>query len=177
MYIKSSVSVIPLLLLLALFTACSKQTSTTRPPIAGTVKKVIDGDSFELLTADNSVIRVKMEGIDASEKGMPFYNESRKFLKHLCLGKAVRFLPNGICVYNKQMGMTFLENGTELGHEMVREGMAWQVSKFNTDKKLYALEARARLEHRGLWIQDNPVPPRTVRKYRRMGTSRKDFIF
>lgn len=177
MYIKSPVLIL-LFLLLALLSACGRLANTpSQQPITGTVKKIIDGDSFELLTDGNSLIRVKMEGIDAPEKGMPFYNESRKFLKHLCLGKEVRFLPNGVHIYNKQMGMTFLDDGTELGHEMVRQGMAWQVSKFNTDKKLYALEAQARLEHRGLWIQDNPVPPRNVRKYRRMGTSRKDFIF
>lgn len=160
------------------FSACNRNhNAAERTTISGTVKKVIDGDSFELLTADNTLIRVKMEGIDAPEKGMPFYDESKKFLKHMCLGKLVRFLPNGVCVYNKQMGMTFLNNGTELGHEMVRAGMAWQVNKFNTDKKLYSLEAQARLEHRGLWIEENPVPPRNVRKYRRMGTSRKDFVF
>ena len=57
--------------------------------ISGTVVSIIDGDTYDLLLKGNRKIRVRMEGIDAPEKGMPFYKVSKNYLAQLCFNKKV----------------------------------------------------------------------------------------
>ena len=40
--------------------------------VKGSVVTVIDGDTYDLLVNGNQTIRIRMEGIDAPERGMPF---------------------------------------------------------------------------------------------------------
>jgi micrococcal nuclease len=51
-----------------------------------TVKRVIDGDTVELLGGD----RLRLLGIDTPEKDEPFYDRARQFLETLTLGKTAR---------------------------------------------------------------------------------------
>lgn len=135
--------------------------------VEGEVVKVVDGDTYDLQTS-NRTIRVKMEGIDAPEKGMRFYKESKKYLHDLCFGRKVLFVPNGISKFNKQIGFTYLIGGLELSHEMVRSGYAWHFKKYNSDNNIYKLELQARISKRGIWSDSNPVSPRIVRRLRKI---------
>ena len=51
-----------------------------------TVIKVIDGDTVELPGGD----RLRLLGIDTPERDEPYYDEARKFLEKISLGKPVR---------------------------------------------------------------------------------------
>ncbi len=44
-----------------------------------------------LLLEDKTTIRIRMDGIDAPEKGMPFYKVSKKYLGELCFNKNVTY--------------------------------------------------------------------------------------
>lgn len=48
--------------------------------ITGKVVAIIDGDTIDLLTADKTTIRIRLNGIDAPEKGQPFGNTAKEFL-------------------------------------------------------------------------------------------------
>jgi endonuclease YncB( thermonuclease family) len=52
--------------------------------VRGKVIAIIDGDTYDLLINGNTTLRVRMEGIDAPEKGMPFYRVSKEYLSGLC---------------------------------------------------------------------------------------------
>lgn len=51
----------------------STETMDSGGIIEGKVIGIIDGDTFDLLNDSNKTYRIRMEGIDAPEKGMPFY--------------------------------------------------------------------------------------------------------
>jgi endonuclease YncB( thermonuclease family) len=157
------------LLLLPMAGCKQKATTSNNAIIEGEVVKIVDGDTYDLQTADGT-IRVKMEGIDAPEKGMRFYKESKKYLHDLCFGRIVAFKPNGICKYNKQIGFTYLSGGLELSHEMVRAGYAWHFKKYNSDSNIYKLELQARISKIGIWADGNPISPRIVRRLRKTRT-------
>jgi endonuclease YncB( thermonuclease family) len=38
---------------------------------------VVDGDTYDLMDTGNVKIRIRMDAIDAPEKGMPFYQASK----------------------------------------------------------------------------------------------------
>jgi len=64
--------------------------------------------------------------------------------------------------------------GVDANAEQVRRGWAWVFIRYAPkDSPLYRLEAEARADKRGLWADDEPVPPwgwrRGTGKLRRIG--------
>jgi endonuclease YncB( thermonuclease family) len=152
----------------------------THPPVSseiiyGTVYNIIDGDTYDLLLEDHEIIRVRMEGIDAPEPGMPYSNLSKNYLGKLCFNKKVKVHKTGQDG-DRIIGFTFLYDGTELSHEMIKAGMAWHFIKYNNDEDLMELEIEARKAKRGLWKDKNPFPPWEIRKLRRQGISTKSLF-
>ena len=86
----------------------------------GKVIKVLDGDTFELLMEGNETVKVRMEGIDAPEGGMPYYRVAKNYLSDLCAGKEVTIEIKEKDHYGRYIALTYLEDGRELSHEMVR---------------------------------------------------------
>jgi endonuclease YncB( thermonuclease family) len=51
------------------------------------------------------------------------------------------------------------EDGTELNHEMIKAGLAWHYKEFNSDEDLSKPELEARNAKKGLWSDNEPMPP------------------
>ena len=141
--------------------------------IIGKVIKVLDGDTYDLLLEGNRKIRVRMEGIDAPEGGMPYYKKATKYLGELCQGQTIKVEKTGIDQYGRTLGFSYLNDGRELSREMLKAGYAWHYKQYNTDSKFAALENEARRAKRGLWQDANPIAPWEIRKLRRQGISTK----
>jgi len=65
-----------------------------------------------------------------------------------------------------------LKDGRNVGHELLKEGLAWWQRSASNDASLEVLEELARASGKGLWSEPNPVPPwkwkatkKTSRKY------------
>jgi endonuclease YncB( thermonuclease family) len=65
-----------------------------------------------------------------------------------------------------------LHDGRNVGHELLKEGLAWWQTSGPGDRSLENLEELARASRKGLWSDSNPVPPwkwkapsKTSRKY------------
>lgn len=141
--------------------------------VYGIVFSIVDGDTYDILIEDNKKIRIRMEGIDAPETGMPFSQVSKNYLGKLCFNKNVKVHVTELD--NKRyIGFSYLDDGTELSHEMIRAGLAWHFTKYNTDKDLANLEIEARDAKIGLWKDNNPMPPWENRRLHRQGISTKD---
>lgn len=139
----------------------------------GKVIHIVDGDTYDLLIEGNKTIRIRMDGIDAPERGMPFYKVSKKYLGQLCLQKQVKLKSTGKDANNRYLGFTYLNDGTELGHAMIKAGLAWHFKKYNSDKDLAQLEINARNAKLGIWSEVNPTPPWKIRELHRKGISTK----
>lgn len=161
-----------LTLFVFLFVFCSscngkKAHPEKRITISGKVIHIADGDTYDLLTADKKTIRVRMDGIDAPERSMAFYKVSKNYLSELCMNKRIKIVKTDTDRYGRVVAFSYLENGKELGHEMVKAGMAWHFKKYNSDNDLAKLEIEARKAKRGLWIDPKPVPPWEYRKLKK----------
>ncbi len=142
--------------------------------VSGKVIAIIDGDTYDILLQDNKTVRVRMEGIDAPERGMPYYQKSKKYLSDLCYGKHIKIKITGVDDYKRILAYSYLEDGRELSQEMIKAGLAWHYKKYNSDKTLSYLEKKARNQKKGLWSEKNPMPPWTNRRLHRQGISTKD---
>ena len=141
--------------------------------ISGKVVKVFDGDTYDLLLEDKTTVRVRMEGIDAPESGMPFSKKAKQYLGELCQGQTVTICTTELDQYGRTISFSYLEDGRELSREMLKAGFAWHFKRYNSDPELAALEEEARQAKRGLWKDKNPMPPWENRKLHRQGISTK----
>ncbi len=133
---------------------------------------VADGDTFSILS-DKKVIRIRVEGIDAPEKGMPYYKVSKQYLSTLCFNKWISLKVITVDRYGRIVARVILPNGKDISTQMIKNGMAWHYKHYSKDKLLAAYEIRARKNKVGLWKDKNPMAPWEVRKLHRKGISTK----
>lgn len=159
------------ILFLVFFTSCiissTKQEIPEESSVTGKVIHIADGDTYDLLTDDKQTIRIRMEGIDAPERGMAFYKVSKNYLGELCMGKTIKVVKTDTDRYGRLIGFSYLSDGSEIGSLMIKAGMAWHYKQYSTDENLAQLEIEARDAKRGLWYDKNPIAPWEHRKQQR----------
>ncbi len=142
------------------------QTKVATPieEMSGKVIKIVDGDTYDILFDNHATKRIRMAGIDAPERGMPFYKIAKDYLGTLCFGKTVRIEQTNRDKYNRVVAKTFLDNGGELGLLMIENGYAWHYRDYSSDLKLAEAETEARHSRKGIWADENPQAPWERRK-------------
>ena len=112
-----------------------------------------------------------LAGIDAPEGGQAFGNTSRQTLSDEVFGKDVTVEWYKLDRYGRMVGKVLVD-GRDVCLEQVKAGLAWHYKYYQgeqslEDRKLYAdAEDEARLERRGLWVDENPVAPWKFRRGR-----------
>jgi micrococcal nuclease len=130
----------------------------------GKVVGIADGDTISVMH-DGKAEKVRLNGIDAPEKGQPFTNRAKQFVSELAFGREVRVETKGQDRYGRSIGELFLPDGRILNHEIVKAGFAWWFRRYApNDKELERLETEARDAKRGLWVDPEAVPPWEFRK-------------
>ena len=134
----------------------------------GKVVAVADGDSITVLR-DRQQVKVRLVDIDAPEKAQPFGTRSRQALGALVHRHEVLVVERGKDRYQRILGRVY-RGDLDVNAEQVCQGMAWVFRQYTKDASLYAVEAEAREQKRGLWRDPDPVPPWEWRKERRSGS-------
>ena len=130
---------------------------------SGQVIGISDGDTLTVLV-DKKPIKIRIAEIDAPESKQPFGTRSKKSLSDLCF----QALADVVEVARDRYGRTVARvncGGRDVATEQVRAGMAWIYDRYSrADSPLYAEQAAAKAERRGLWADKDPVPPWEWRK-------------
>ena len=124
---------------------------------------VADGDTLTALDDGNTQHRIRIDGIDAPERGQPFGTVARDRMTALAKGKTATIHGHGNDRYGRLLATVEID-GDDLGHRLVTEGLAWHYVQFNNDPQLAAAEQQARAARRGLWADAKPEPPWEWRK-------------
>lgn len=82
------------------------------------IVKIVDGDTYDILL-DGIQTRIRMDGIDAPERGMAFYKKSKEYLGQLCIGKHIRLEGEKKDRYGRLIAKSYLPDGRELGEPVV----------------------------------------------------------
>ncbi|AYL96842.1 thermonuclease family protein [Mucilaginibacter celer] len=153
-----------LLLTLLILAGCNP--NNTKQPEADVYKvvKVKDGDTLGLLSSDNQEVTVRLAEIDCPEKSQAFGQAAKKFTSDLCFGKQVRLIGGEHDRYGRTVAQVVLIDGTNVNHELVKNGYAWQYKAYSKSIELAGLEQEARNSHLGLWQDPNPTPPWEFRR-------------
>jgi len=138
---------------------------------AARVVTVHEGDRLTIYhNGRNEAIYLK--DIDCPELKQP-YGEQAKHVTAAFIGNrevVVRGLTRD--KEGRVSAEVLLLDGRNVGHELLKEGLAWRRRSASSDASLEVVEELARASHKGLWADPNPVPPwrwkaakKTSRKY------------
>ena len=149
------------------------------------VERVIDGDTFEGHVIQNpktaynpgvnpwmvqlTKIVVRINGIDAPERGQFYGDVATLHLQWLISGKAVGLKLKQRDSYGRWIASAYLD-GADIAEELLQQGLAWHYKEYDNNPRYAQLEAEARQDGRGLWCDDQAVPPwewRRMSKYER----------
>jgi micrococcal nuclease len=129
------------------------------------VKQVVDGDTIVTETGE----RIRLIGVDTPENGYAskkpterFGKEAAEFTRRMVEGKRVRLeydQANAVRGYTdttpqkRILAYVFLEDGTLLNAEIIRQGYGYALSKypFARMEEFRRLEREARENRRGVW--------------------------
>ncbi len=140
---------------------------TVLADFTGPVISVLDGDTIEILH-DRHPKRVRLHGIDCPEKDQAYGHAAKLAASVLVFGKEVTIHPFGKDKYGRTIADVFLLDGTNVNHELVKDGWCWWYREYAPgDRELERLEQDAREAKKGLWGDPAPVPPWVYRKARR----------
>jgi len=148
-----------------LLTLCSAGAET----ITGRVVGATDGDTVKILDENQSQHTIRLAGIDAPEKRMPFGNTSKQHLASLIFEKSVEVEAEKVDRYGRRIGKIILK-GQDANLAMIQAGMAWHYKQYQNeqseeDRLTYSgAEKIARIGYVGLWREPNPTPPWQHRK-------------
>ncbi len=156
---------ITLFILLA-FCFASVRCDADVAPVSGRVVSIADGDTFTVMMRGQKV-KVRIHGIDAPERNMPFYKASKNYLADLIGNRQVMLTLVEKDRYGRWVARVRLTDKTDVGSKMVAAGMAWHFTRYSSDRKMASLQKKARAAKLGLWRDPKPMPPWEVRKTRR----------
>jgi len=125
-----------------------------------TVERVIDGDTI-VVTDGDKIEKVRLIGVDTPETVHPkkpveyFGKEASAFTKSMCEGKKVRleYDQTKRDKYNRLLAYVYLEDGTFLNAEIVKQGYGHAYTRFPFKylEEFREYEREAREDKRGLW--------------------------
>lgn len=155
-----------LLLLTCLFFLNNYGSNNITVEQSGTVVKIVDGDTFDLLTKDKTTLRVRMYGIDCPEKKQDFYQSAKNALAAYIFKKNVQLKITGHDRNRRVIARVYC-NGQNINLAMIKNGFAWHFSKYSSDSNFAQAESQARVAKLGLWKKPAPVAPWEFRKQRK----------
>ena len=140
--------------------------------IEGIVRAVYDGDTVLLATREQSRLKVRLYGIDAPETakpdapGQPFGTVAKRTLMYKIMETAGLGGDRDTDQYQRAVAVIRYA-GRDINREMVSEGMAWAYRRYLAGpyaSEYIGSEEVARVRHKGLWRDDNPLPPWEFRR-------------
>jgi endonuclease YncB( thermonuclease family) len=155
----------------------------------GKVVGVADGDTLTVLDADRTTHRIRLNGIDAPEKGQPYGTRAKEQLAALAFGKPVVVVWNKRDRYGRIVGQVRLaapaacttpacSDSGDVGLALIESGLAWHYKRYQNeqaaeDRTRYArAEELARSHRAGLWHDAHPIAPWDYRSNHRAEAAR-----
>lgn len=134
--------------------------------VEGTVSRISDGDTLQVITPEGTKLRVRLYGCDTpetekinrrtgqvSKPGQPYGEEAMRALQAKIYRKYVRVDIIDIDRYRRMVSLVWLGN-RNINLEMVREGYAEAYREYLEEpyrSQFIDAEMMAQADHRGIW--------------------------
>ena len=131
--------------------------------LSSDVVGIMDGDTIELRMVSSDArtktrvgknLRIRLAHVDCPERGMPFYQNAKRFTSEKCYRKTVKIVHNNeYDRYGRLVGEVILPGGTNLNQELVKAGLATHFKKYSSSGIYSNLEIKARISKVGIWSE------------------------
>jgi endonuclease YncB( thermonuclease family) len=152
--------------ILVLVTAAIFGCAAKSRDLTGRVVAIADGDTLTVLDSSHTQHKIRLAGIDAPEKAQAYGNRARQALAAKVFDQWVRVEVIDVDRYRREVGRIYLGDRF-INAEMVEDGLAWRYPQYDKRGEFTGREAEAREHHRGLWADDDPLPPWEFRRLKR----------
>ncbi len=122
------------------------------------VMSVQEGDRITIYHSGRTQT-LYLRGIDCPDPKQPYGKQAKRTTAAFVGGRDVTVRGMHQDRTGKAVAEVLLLDGRNVGHELVKEGLAWVRPDTSAGKQLAEVQELARAEHRGLWSEPNPVPP------------------
>lgn len=154
----------PLILYIVLLLTIS-QTALYANVLTGKVVSVTDGDTIKVLVKNNTLYKIRLNGIDAPERSQAFGKKSKVNLSKLVSGEIVDVHYKKKDRYGRILGTIYVDNH-DVNLRQIEDGYAWVYRRYCKRSDYYKAEEYARNRKLGLWYDKYPIPPWEYRKRR-----------
>ncbi len=122
---------------------------------------VTDGDTITVEPIDGGeLVKIRLHGIDAPERNQPYGVVATGFVFAVALYQTVDVRGQGKDRYGRSVALVIMHNGESLQSAMLRAGLAWVWPRYcRKCDEWKNLQEAAKRAGRGLWAEENPVPP------------------
>jgi micrococcal nuclease len=115
------------------------------------VVSVIDGDTVDAVPAgETRAIRIRLEGIDAPERGEAFSDRARTLARVLLLDQQVEIEGRNVDRYGRLVAR-LIAGGQDASLALVKAGLACHYTFYSSDPLLARAQAEAQLGGAGFW--------------------------
>lgn len=135
------------------------------------VMTVHEGDRVTIYHNGKNEI-VFLQDVDCPALKQPYGKQAKRATGAYIGGREVIVRGLKRDAHGRIMAEVLLPDGRNVGHELLKEGLAWWTRAKSSDPSLENMEELARASAKGLWSEPNPVPPwkwktakKTGRKY------------
>lgn len=144
------------------------------PPkkVKGKVVRIVDGDTFELLV-NKTTYKIRLNAIDAPEKGQDYYERSKQALSNLVFNTTVTVELLRQDKFQRWIGEVYSADGQYVNGRMISDGFAWHYTAYSESAPLAAAQATAKKQKLGLWSLSKPIAPWEFRADKRKNKPRK----
>lgn len=111
------------------------------------VARIIDGDTFE--TKEKQIVRI--DGIQAPEKGLCGFEEATKTLSDITRNKRVYIKTVYLDAYRRMVAKVYLADGVNLAYKLAQKGSVYVNQKSKSDSVLLGFGEEAREKNRGIF--------------------------
>ena len=138
--------------------------SLSAATLTGRTIRIIDGDTIVVLGPGNAQYKIRLQGIDAPERGQAYGAKSKEHMSELVAGRFVAVEYEKRDRDGRIVGKVVVGK-EDAGLEQIKVGLAWHYKKYQdeqteTDRQLYSeAETAARIKKYGLWQDPHAVPP------------------
>ena len=120
------------------------------------VDRVTDGDTIVLMDRT----RVRLHGIDAPERDQPYGPVATSALEYMG-GRAIYYVETDKDRYDRMLATLYhSKEGYNINASLVCAGFAWWYERYAPENQLLEdCQKEAREAPKGLWEDDDPMPP------------------
>jgi len=143
---------------------CSYAKTKSTGVITGKVIGISDGDTLTVLDANHQQFKVRLAGIDCPESSQAFGNRAKRTLSEKVFSQNVKIETRDKDGFGRTLGIVKIGD-EDINEYLILQGVAWHFKKYAHNQPAEEAERYAKAEQiarqnkRGLWIQENPIPP------------------